>query len=183
MRDIEGIDRAVAKLKPHWAAVEEWLGEQNERFLAHINRDHDELGRILKAHLIVESFMTEFLGDRLGHDELEAADLSFFKKACLLPSSSAPGAFVKPGILVLNRIRNRFGHHLEPEIHSEELRPIDQVLEVARPGVTFQSAVEKVEAFAAVACAFLLVAPANLREVVDEAFAEVRVPPELELVD
>ena len=106
---------------------------------------------------------------------IEDAKLTFFNKAALLPSQGSPAAFVKPGIIRLNKIRNRVCHNLGVDIEREELGPIREVLSTARQGAAFAQAIDAIEAFTTVACTWLLVAPPALRDVFDDAFAEIAV--------
>ena len=48
MRDIEGIEKVVARLKPHMAEIEARFNAENERFIKLIEKPHDVLGRLLK---------------------------------------------------------------------------------------------------------------------------------------
>lgn len=165
------VEAALAILRPHYSEIEAWFHEQNARFIEIMESDHDALGRVLKAHLAVERFLTEFLEAQLGADELAAARLSFHKKASLLPSSGSPASFVKPGILALNRIRNAFAHDPTASIDPTHLQPVTDALRVMRPGVSFAEPVSEIEEFAAAASAFLLVSAPHIREVLEEAIA------------
>ena len=102
---------------------------------------------------------------------LAEAKLSFFQKAKLLPDGASSAAFVKPGILQLNSIRNKFAHRLEFEIRLDEISAISDVLSIARSGAEFPSPVEAIEAFGPVACAFLSVPPPHLQCLFMEAFS------------
>lgn len=177
MDDMDEAQEAFAVLRPHWDEIEAWFHEQNARFISLMATDHDTLGRVLKAHLVVETFMTEFLEHRLGAEELESANLSFYKKASLLPNAGSPASFVKPGIMCLNRIRNRFGHDPTATLEVNDIGPIANALTVMRPKVEFSDPVEQIEEFAAAGCAFLLVSPSGIRSTIEEAFARFRVPP------
>jgi len=163
VKDIDGIENALAILEPLWPEIEQRFDEQNARFLKLSATDHEPIGRILRAHLVVESFMDAFLQQYLAVEDLRPIRLSFFQKASLLPSARSSASYVKPGILQLNSIRNKFGHRLDHEIASHDLSAIYAVLESARKGVAFNSHVEAIEAFTAVACAFLSPAPPHLR--------------------
>ena len=112
MREIEGIERVIEMLKPHWQEIDTHFNDENVRFKGLLACEHDTLGRILKCHLLVEHYMGRFLVAHYGIQEIEDVRLSFFQKARLLPSERTAAAFVKPGILKLNTIRNRFGHEL-----------------------------------------------------------------------
>ncbi len=118
---------------------------------------HDLMGRVLKCHLIIEHYLDRFLAAKHHIDNIEDARLTFSQKAKLLPNAGSAVSFVKPGILKLNAIRNRFGHRLEAHVEVAELGPINEVLKVARPGVDFVSGIERIEAFTTVACTWLLV--------------------------
>ncbi len=55
MKDIDGIEQAVAVLRPHWQEIEADFGKQNQRYLDLVAADHDAIGRVLRAHLVIES--------------------------------------------------------------------------------------------------------------------------------
>lgn len=147
MRDIEGIERVVERLRPHMAEIEARFNQENARFIALIQRPHDVVGRLLKCHLIVEHYLERFLTEHFGLESVGDAKLNFFNKAMLLPSSASSAAFVRPGILKLNSIRNKAGHNLGAEPDFADLGPINEVLRIARPGVNFNSPIEAIEAF------------------------------------
>jgi hypothetical protein len=176
MRDIEGIDRVVETLRPHWDDIVAEFDRQNARFLDLANAEHDAIGRVLKAHLIVEHYVNHFLMDHLGWSERELAEAEFecHQKILLLPKEATAASFVRPGILQLNKVRNRLGHRLRFQPDWNQISAIAEVLEIARPNVNFPTPVEAIEAFAAVAAAFLSVAPIELQHIFLDAFKEVR---------
>ncbi len=174
MRDIEGVEEVVRSLAPHWAAIEEHFHRENARYIEMLRHDHDTLGRVLKCHLIVEHYLNRFLGDFLQIEDIGDAKLSFFQKCKLLPNHGSAAAFVKPGILKLNSVRNRFGHTLRPELENADLGAINEILAVARPNHQGDN-LSRVEAFTTVAVAFLVVPPPNLQQAFLEAFRAVRV--------
>lgn len=174
MNDIDGIEKVLQVLQPHWNEIEADFERHNQRFLALAAVDHDAIGRVLRAHLIIESFMNSFLAQHYGLDDIDRLNLSFFQKAKLLPSRGSSAAAVRPGILQVNSVRNKYGHRLNHEIERHEISAVLEMLRTARPGVDFASEVEAIEAFAPVACAFLSVPPPELQELFVEAFQNVR---------
>lgn len=175
MRDIEGIEKVVERLKPHMAEIVERFNEENARFIALMSKPHDVIGRLLKCHLVVEHYLERFLSEHYGIEGIEHAKLGFFNKAMLLPTQASSAAFVRPGILKLNALRNKVGHTLEREPAFEDLGPISDVLNVAREGVGFESPIEAIEAFTTIACTWLIVPPKDQQQLFQEAFSEVRV--------
>lgn len=175
MRDIDGIERVIEKLRPHMAEIEDHFNQENARFIALIEQPHDVVGRLLKCHLIVEHYLERFLSDHYGLDTISDAKLNFFNKAMLLPSEASSAAFVRPGILKLNSIRNRAGHNLGGEPDFADLGTINEVLRIARPKTNFSSPIEAIEAFTTVACTWLIVPPKEHQQLFADAFAEVRV--------
>lgn len=173
MKDIDGIEYALDVLRPHWAEIERHFDEQNARFLELSAANHDLIGRILRVHLVVESFVDTFLQQHLRIEDLAQVRLTFFQKVSLLPSKRSSASLVKPGIHQLNAIRNKFGHRLDHKIEPYQLSAIFEVLAIARPGVSFAEPVDAIEAFAPVACAFLSIPPKHLEEVFVEAFTAV----------
>lgn len=175
MRDIEGIAKVVARLKPHMAEIEAHFNAENARFIELMSRPHDVVGRLLKCHLVVEHYLDRFLSVHFGIEDVESAKLGFFNKAMLLPSKATSAAFVKPGILKLNTLRNRVGHNLGSDINFGDLGPISDVLPIARVGVKFDEPIEAIEAFTTVACTWLIVPPKEHQQLFVDAFSEVRV--------
>ena len=176
MRDIEEIEEVVAKLKPHFAIIKQHFEHENRIFIGLISSDHDTLGRVLKCHLVVKHYLDRFLGAHFEIDNFDDIRLAFAQKAELLPNRATAAAFVKPGILQLNRIRNRFSHSLEAELSVQDLSSIRTVLDIFRPGVVFEGPVEAIEAFTTVACTFLIVPPPPaLQQIFAEAFSSIQV--------
>ena len=85
MRDIEGIEAVVEKLKPHWAAIEQHFEHENSLFVDLISSAHDTLGHVLKCHLIVEHYLNRFLVSHFDIDNFDSVRLTFAQKAQLLP--------------------------------------------------------------------------------------------------
>lgn len=174
MRDIEGIEQVLKVLKPHWKEIQADFDRHNARYLKLSEADHDAIGRVLRAHLIIESFMNSFLSSSLGLEDLEDLRLSFQQKAKLLPAGRSSAAFVRPGILQVNSVRNKFGHRLNHVVEMHEISAVREALTLARPNSKFADAVKAIEAFAPVACAFLSVPPKELQSIFVEAFAHIR---------
>lgn len=175
MRDIEGIEKVVDRLRPYMAEIEAHFNEENERFKALMNHPHDTIGRLLKCHLVVEHYLERYLTESFGLPNLQEAKLGFYNKAMLLPIEASSAAFVRPGILRLNKLRNNIGHELGREPTFDELGPILETLSIARSGIKFASPVEAIEAFTTVACTWLIVPPREHQQLFEEAFSEVRV--------
>ena len=174
MKDIDGIQDVLRVLEPHWDKIEADFNRQNERFLELAAVDHDMIGRVLRAHLIIENFLGEFLMGHYGIEDFSELRLTFSQKANLLPQFKSSAAFVRPGIIQLNAVRNKFGHRLNHTIESHEISAIYEVLQIARSGIQFPSQVEAIEAFVPIACAFLALPPPHLQQLFMEAFANVR---------
>lgn len=175
MREIDGIEKVVARLKPHMAEIEDHFNVENSRYIALMSKPHDVVGRLLKCHLVVEHYLGRFLLEHFGIEDVEAAKLSFFNKAMLLPSKATSAAFVKPGILRLNTLRNRVGHNLGYNVSFEDLLSIHDILSIARQDVKFREPIEAIEAFTTVACTWLIVPPREFQDLFVEAFSEVKV--------
>ncbi|WP_139111129.1 hypothetical protein [Stappia indica] len=177
MREIEGFEDAMRVLKPHWAEIECEFQKHNAHFLGLAATDHDVIGRVLRSHLVVESFLNSYLKKNFGFDNFDELRLSFSQKANMLPSSAGSAAFVRPGIIQLNKIRNKFGHTLKHVIKFGEINKITDILSISRPGTVFSVPVEAIEAFAPTACAFLAVPPRHLQDIFFEAFKNINQRP------
>ena len=173
MRDIDGIKEAMEVLSPHWDEIEADFDRQNKRYLAMAATDHLAVGRVLRAHLIVENFMNSFLTDFFGFEELDSLRLSFAQKAKMLPQSKSGAAFVRPGIIQLNAVRNKYGHQLDHTVELSAIGAIMDVLDVSRSDTAFSDPLDAIEAFAPVACAFLTLPPKHLQNEFLKAFSHV----------
>ena len=170
MQDIEGIEAAAAKLKPHWAAINKHFEHERRIFIGLTSSPHDTLGRVLKCHLIVEHYLNRFLVAHFGIDNFDEVRLTFAQKANLIPDRATAASFVKPGIVRLNQIRNQFSHSLGAEIsEADDLSSMRTVLDIFRSGVTFKSPIETIETFTTLACTFMIVAPADIQQAVTES--------------
>lgn len=174
MKDIDGIDRVLEVLAPHWDEVQKHFDRRNAYFLDLISSDHDSLGKVLKCHLVIEKFLDEFLTNFYGFNGFVDFRLSFSQKAQMIPPNSVPASWLRPGILQLNRVRNKLGHTAGYKLDQYDITAIYEVLAVARKGVEFREPTSAIEAFAAVACAFLDVPPKELGQVFEEAFSQIR---------
>jgi hypothetical protein len=97
------------------------MDERFRQFNAIWDQDAQSIGRVLRSHLAVEHFLTEFIAaanPRLG--SLEKARLTFSHKVELLPNDDPSISFLKPGLRRLNTIRNRMAHRLRVDITAED---------------------------------------------------------------
>ena len=84
-------------------------------------QDVEAIGRILRSHLYVEHYMTEYLekaNPRLG--SVERSRLSFVQKLELLDPKDIRISEVLPGIRHLNTIRNRLAHQLSTTVTEDD---------------------------------------------------------------
>jgi|LGOV01.1.fsa_nt_gb hypothetical protein len=147
MRDIEGIEEAMAVLQPHWNEIEADFDRHNAKLLALAETDHVPVGRVLRAHLIIENFMNSFIPNFYELDDFGELRLTFAQKAKMLPQRMSSAAFVRPGIIQLNAVRNKYGHRLNHTVEFGELGAIMEVLSVARSGTSFETPINAIEAF------------------------------------
>lgn len=99
------------------AEIDRKLGLINEKW----NQDVDSIGRILRSHLFIEHFLTNYLialNPNLG--DLRGARLSFSQKLTLIESYSAETKELASGIKRLNKIRNRLAHRLEAKVTDQD---------------------------------------------------------------
>lgn len=173
MADIEGIREAVAILRPHWKEIEEFIDAENTKFRALLRSDHTKSGTILKCHLIVETYVEKYLCEKLSLSTISGARLSYFQKVMLLPEHAGPPAVIKPGLLLLNRIRNKFAHNLDTDVSIDELQVMIDLLQVSGRSTNELSGVQVIESFTTLACTWLLAFPPHLEELFAKAFRKV----------
>lgn len=97
------------------------IQKRHDEFLKIWRQDAERMGRILRCHLAVEHFLTEFLIAANPHmGSLEDARLSFIQKIELLPDKDKSISFLKPGLRHLNAIRNRIVHRLRIDVTADD---------------------------------------------------------------
>lgn len=97
--------------------VDREFGQMRARW----DQDVSTIGRILRAHLYLEHYITEHLqkaNPRLG--DLDGARLSFSTKVKLLNQVDQGVKDVVPGISHLNSIRNRLAHNLSAQVTCDD---------------------------------------------------------------
>ena len=104
MREIEGIEEVIEKLRPYMPKLEEHFNKENERFKKMFAMEHDHIGRVLKSHLVIESYLTRYLVNKFDLDTIDEAKISFFQKAQLIPSKGEATTFIRPAIIALNKV-------------------------------------------------------------------------------
>ena len=92
------------------------------RIVALWNQDTPTIGRILRAHLFVEHFLTECLQARNPQLALEEARLTFAQKVALMGKAAPAVAYLRPGMSHLNKVRNRVAHTLKGDVTPEDAR-------------------------------------------------------------
>lgn len=173
MKEIEGLDHALEVLRPKWDDINHHFESENKRFIALLQQDHDVMGRVLKAHLILEHYLTTYLGKTFGIDDIDSIRLSFSQKVELLPSSGSAASVIKLGIKQLNSIRNKFAHRIEVDLEQLDINAMNEVIQIFRPQVQFVNNLDRVEAFMTIAVTFLIVPPPELQNAFVEAFSKV----------
>ncbi|PIA73136.1 hypothetical protein SAMN03159511_4432 [Pseudomonas sp. NFACC19-2] len=84
-------------------------------------QDTVSIGRILRAHLYVEHYLTEYLKNanpRLA--DLNKVRISFSQKMDLLDPNDHLISDIVTGIRHLNKIRNRLAHNLSADVTTED---------------------------------------------------------------
>ena len=173
MAEIRGLDEAVEALRPHWQEFSEHFESENEKFKEFLRSDHTNMGRIMRCHLISENYIEEYLRKKLDIANISDARLSYYQKAMLLPDRGFPPMLVKPGLLKLHQIRNRFAHNLHSSVSAHELESMTGIMQISGRETKDIEAVELVESFTTLACTFLIVAPAHIEDAFVRATAHL----------
>lgn len=175
MRDIEGLEEAIIELNKHWPNIQEYFNRENAKYIELINRDSSKIGRILKCHLIIENYMDNYLSHQNRIENIQILKLSFYQKALMLPTKGSSAAVVRPGILEVNKVRNKFGHNLNVDIVISELSAVDQLLKIARPASKIEDPIEMIESFSTIACTWLIVSPPEIEKALQNIFKTISV--------
>lgn len=105
--------------------------EFNAEIFALLNRQLDELGTILKCHLIIENYIDRYL--MAAYPTVvawEQVRLSFSQKLELINCKSTPVAIYYPAIKCLNSIRNKFSHRISYQVERKDYEEIETIMTV-----------------------------------------------------
>lgn len=116
----EYVDKVIAAHGGHqkfFALMDERLQAFNAVWI----QDSERIGRVLRAHLAVEHFMTDYIGAKNpGLGPLEDVRLTFSQKVGLLPTGDPAIGPLKTGLKRLNSIRNRIAHNLKVDVVEDD---------------------------------------------------------------
>jgi hypothetical protein len=130
-------------------------------------RDHGVIGRLVRAHLVLEHFLTKYLmaaNPALG--DIEAARLTFAQKLELALNRESVLLVIGPGIRQINKLRNQLVHRLEFLLEGTDLEPLRWFIRIRNEGVGIPvpDGIELVEEFAKTACTFLASATRSIEK-------------------
>ena len=170
MKLLDKVKEVVEEFSEHFDKIEQEFNKQNDFFKSLMNKDHNIIGQVLKHHLIVEYYLTNYLSFKMPEIDVKDARLNFYQKIKLLPPNDFRASFVKPGIIELNKVRNKFSHSLDAQISVEELKEMLKVLKIARDGIVYDNAIKVIHDFSTVASTFLIVHPEEIDLLWEEIF-------------
>lgn len=105
--------------------LEKQFLEFNDKISMLMNNEIDELGTVLKSHLIIENFIDEYLIAAYPTiTSWKGARLTFNQKLELINNSKTILALFYPAIKELNSLRNKFSHQLSYKIKENDLKEI-----------------------------------------------------------
>jgi hypothetical protein len=105
--------------------METELSNFNDKILPLLQSKTDEMGLVLKCHLILEYYIDEYL--IAAHPTISNffnARLTFNQKIDLINNTRTVFGMFNPSIKALNTLRNKFSHRLSYEVQNDDLREI-----------------------------------------------------------
>jgi hypothetical protein len=164
--------KARAIYAPVWAKLNKRVDHERGKYQTLSAKNHDEIGRVLKLHLIMEHYIEKFLTDQAGLTEQRLTKLTFAQKVQRLPDTGMIGV-VKPGISSFNQVRNRFAHSLSTSLSRISTVDLDAIVSLLDEGEIQRSKIERIEAFCFLSFACLLVTPPKLASQLEAANKQV----------
>ena len=172
-RKSAGIRKAIEVLRPHWQEICKQYEDDIREYELYSRKDSAVFGRIIKCHLISEIYLERYLIRKLSVPNLSDARLSYHQKAMLLPERNAAPALFKPGLLTLNKLRNKFAHKLDSTLSKHELSTMTAMLIMSERPASTMNAIEMVEKFTVLSCACLNPTPSHIEELFANAMQYV----------
>ena len=111
--------------------VEKERVEFNNQILTLLNKETDELGTILKCHLIIEYYLDCYLKSSYPTiSKWKETRLTFNQKLELINTEKTFMEMYYPSIKCLNSIRNKFSHRISYKVVSGDYREIETIMNV-----------------------------------------------------
>lgn len=144
---LQEIPRLVRQADEHQAEFER-LWEQ----------DYAIVGKVLRCHLLLEHYLDRYI--RTANPaivEWDSVRLTFYQKLVLASHPQSVLVIVGPGIIAINRLRNRLVHNLSVSFDENELQEVRQFVAIKYHGLEQEppTGIEMIEDFTATACTFL----------------------------
>ncbi|WP_421805779.1 hypothetical protein [Flagellimonas sp.] len=163
------IKKVIHHLNPYWDEIIEDFKVHAEKLNALLAQNHNEIGLVLKIHLIVEHYLTSSLSRTFQLDEIDKVRLSFSQKVKLIPKSDIAGIWLKPGIIELNKLRNEYAHNLNAELKFDDLVEIKKIVSISRD-ISHNSFETLLNDFAIICGSFLGKSNPKITKLFKEAF-------------
>ena len=122
----------------------------NTKIIQLLDKETDELGRVLKCHLIIEYYIDNYLN--VAYPTVQNWNnirLSFSQKLELIQTPKTIFSYYYSAIKNLNSIRNKFSHKLNYTINSEDYKDIERIMRVWNTALNkpLQSGIDLIEEF------------------------------------
>ena len=179
-RNSEGLRKAVEILRPHLQEINQQFEHEIQEYEVFLQKDISIFGKIIKCHLITEIYLDRHLRHKFSLPNLADARLSYYQKVMLLPECNSAPSFFKPGLLTLNKLRNKFAHRLDSTLSKRELSTMTEMLIMSERPVSTMNAIEMVQKFTALSCTCLNPTPSKIEELFADAMKHVVVESGLE---
>jgi hypothetical protein len=105
--------------------------EFNQKILSLLNNEIDEMGLVLKCHMIIEHYIDEFL--IVAYPTISQWDkirLAFNQKPELINNFRTVMGIAYPSVKCLNSLRNKFSHRLAYKIKEEDYKEIKEIMTI-----------------------------------------------------
>lgn len=105
--------------------------EFNDEILKLLDKKTDELGSILKCHLIIEYYIDNYL--KIAYPTIlnwQSSRLTFSQKLELINNSKTPIGMYYQAIKCLNSIRNKFSHKISYTIEKKDYKEIEEIMTI-----------------------------------------------------
>ena len=105
----------------------DWNNFNNE-FSILWSQSVDELGVVLKSHLVIESYMNRFLIKAYPNILWSEMRLTFIQKLSMCDFETSAIQIYSTGIKELNTIRNRFAHRISYQLKIDDYKTINRMM-------------------------------------------------------
>lgn len=160
----EPFDRLIEAISPFCDQID----KERKEVRGLIRKENIHRAKILNYHLVLENMIDRVLTANISNYNPMNSKQGFVKKVSLLPRTKKVYSLFLDGVLIINRIRNKFAHNLDADVTEEDIQSLRPFIEKIQKYITTKkerlTPIEIVDKFVTATCTVFIFYTPELKE-------------------